>query len=701
MRHQLALAADTSDSDDAGAHLLAALTHVADQLPVDAVRSVWQGLESVRDPALHLYSLARLAPCLVRLEIAHDALALVQDAMADLVRATGGTPLDPVLRVDVLLSLAPHLDDPLRDRALPSFQQRVLDGVQAIGDAASRMRALGALIANLPPQLQADAVALAFDAAACSIENEVARAAALSVLPPHLPAEFHARLLSIAHELEAPDARALLVGRMIPYLPQELQSEALLAALNAVEQINGGDARTAALIALASNIDAVGPLVDVPEGLQQAIMVTFTIEREDDRARAFAALAPYLSPELLAEALHAVKTIRDDYDCARTLTKLASHLPGDLQVAAYAIAQDLESAEARAMALAAIAPYLSVAARLQALTDALAAALAVPRRYDRVVVLVDLAPHLPGDLQWRALHEALTATRSIPDESERSRALVFLAPHLLDDQLADALADAYTIVDALERVPALSALMPYLPPEPQQRVGQDVINLARALKPPHQKASILAAVAPVLPDSLLDNAVAVAEQIDTPYDRMHVLTALLPRCPDELHDAALAAAHDVPDRYQRVSALLELIPHTSLALRYPILDTALDTALGIADDYDRASALAHLAPYVGTQTDVQNRQQDALDMALDACLEVSDSATRAALLARLANTWAQLLTPMQSYTLWRRIVLFLRGRPEVEVLADLAALTPVLTRMGTPTSTDDIASALMDAAFGS
>ncbi len=697
VRHLIALAARPPDSDDVG-ELVAALTHVAGQLSADALRAVWDGLESVRDTGLRLRSLARLAPYLVRLEIVPDALALVQAALDD--ASADGTPSDPALRVDVLLSLAPHVDAPARDRALPSFQQRVLAGVQAIDDAASRVRALGAVIANLPPHLQAEAVSLAFDAAACCIENDVARATALSVLPPHLPPEFHLRLLSIAYELEMPDARVLLMARMIPYLPQELQSRALMAALHAVEQINGDDARAAALIGLAPYIDAVGPLVDVPDGLQQAIMVTFSIEREGDRARAFAALAPYLSPELLSEALHALKSIGDDYDRALTLTQLASHLSPDLQVAAFAIAQEIESAEARAMALAAIAPYLSAAARLQALADALVAALAVPRRYDRVVVLVDLAPHLPDDLQRRALHEALTATRSIRDESERSRALVFLAPHLLEDQLADALADAYTILDPLERVPALSALVPYLPPEPQVRVGQDVINLAHALKPPHQKASILAAIAPVLPDSLVDKAIGVAEQIDTPYDRMHVLTALLPRRPDDLHEAALAAAHDVPDRYQRVSALLELIPHTSYALRYPILDTALDTALGIADDYDRASALAHLAPYIDTQTDVQNRQQDALSLALDACLDVADSGLRAALLARLAETWVRLLSPAQSYTLWRRIALFLRKRPETDVLADLAALAPVMTLIGTPGASDEVASALFDAVFG-
>jgi hypothetical protein len=695
VRHVLALAALREPVPAAPAENgLLALAALADYLPPRALRQMRAALDRLGDLELRLRVLGRIAPYLSRIEPS-DPLTLVQQVMD-----RGGTPLDPALRVEVLLDLAPHLDAPDQDRALPSFQQRLLEGAQAIGDPASRVRALGALIENLPPELQSEALSMAFDVASCCIENDVARAAALSVLPPHLPLEFHSQLLGIAYGLETPDARALLLGRMIPYLMPPVQTQALIGALNAIEQINGDDARTAALIALAPYIDSVGPLQYVPEGLQQAITVTFSIEGADDRARAFAALAPYLSPELLTEALQVLKGIADDYDRAVTLTRLAPHLPADLAVAAFAIAQELQPAEARATALAAVAPYLSPTARAQALADALASALAIERRYERVVALADLAPQLADDLHWRALQEALTATRSIPDESERGRALVFLAPHLLEEQLADALADAYTIFDPLERVPALSALVPRLPPGPCMRVAQDVINLAQALKPPHQKASILASVAPVLPAELVDKAMAVVLQIDAPYDRMHVLAALLPRLPEKLHDVALSAAHAVPDRYQRVSALLELVPHTSAVLRYPILEQALETALGIQDDYDRASALAHLAPYIGMQSDIQNRQQDALSLALDACLEVSDPGERAALLEAVASIWVQLLTPAQSYTLWRRVIAFVRERSRAEALFDLAALALVIDYMSAPGALGEIVGGLVGLTFG-
>jgi hypothetical protein len=148
-----------------------------------------------------------------------------------------------------------------------------------------------------------------------------------------------------------------------------------------------------------------------------------------------------------------------------------------------------------------------------------------------------------------------------------------------------------------------------------------------------------------------------------------------------------------------VNALLELAPHMPPNVRYSLLDEALDEALGIPDDYDRASALAQLAPYIDAQTEVQNQQQDALNLALDACLEADTPEMRAILLGRLARVWVNLLNPAQSYTLWRRLVVYLRTRPYSEVLADLAAIAPVLVLMGSASAADAIADVLVRSVF--
>ena len=694
-RHLVALAAERPPrAEKTPEQSLAALVRLAQHLPPDVLRAVWERVAALPDGTLRVRLLGALAPHLATLPQAPDPLALVRGALEE-----ARPSLAPAVRVDVLLSLAPHLE--AADAAgIVAMQERLLAGVQAVSDPASRVRALGALIPHLVPSLQSQAVVAAIETAVQGIPGASAQAEALGELPAHLPVEFHERLLSIAEGLDAPEARAALLGRMIPHLSSALQAQALQSALDAVAAVGGQDARTRALIALAPQLGAVGLLNRYPETLQRALELTFSITFTDDRARAFAALAPHLSPELLREALHVVRDIVDDTDRAHTLARLAPHLPPDLLVAAFNLAQELRPPQARAAALVALVPYLAPAARQQALEDALAAALAIERRYERVTALVDLAPHLSEPLRQRALHEALTATRSIPEESERAQALVFLAPHLLAEQLPDALADAYTILDPLERTPVLSALMPRLPEEPRFRVGQDVLETARELRPPHHKAGVLATMAPVLPDELVAEAVRVADHVTTPYDRLHVLTALLPRAPERLLDAALAAARAVPNRLQRVNALLELIPYLSPAQRAEMLEDVLETALGVTDDYDRASALAHLAPYVDAQADAQGQRQEAVGLALAACWEVREGAQRATLLARVAARCAELLTPAQTYALWREHVLELRERPHADVLSDLAALAPMLTHMGAMRAPEALARRLWRAVLG-
>lgn len=694
VRHLLALAVERSDpAAQAGldaAHLLA-LAPIAAELDADELRWAWETIGRLDDAAARAHLTARFAPHMARTGEKTDPLTLVRQRLDD-----ASPPVPPAVRVDALLDLLPHLGASEPGVLLPALQQRVLSAVETITDPASRVRALSAIIEQLAPEMQREAVAQAFEAAA-SIPSAMARATALSVLPPHLPPEFHNRLLALARGLNDPDARAALLTHLVAFLAPEQQPDVLGETLDAIAAISGDDARARALIALTRPIEAAGLLRGNPDGVQHAITVTFAITGADARARAFAGLAPYLSAELLTEALQALKNITDDRDRARTLAQLAPHLTPGLSVAAYNTAQELSTSEARAAALSAIAPYLSAAARATALADALAATLAIEARYERVTALVDLAPHLADTLRARALHEALNAARSISDEDERGRALVFLAPHLPAERLPDALADAYTIADPVTRAPALSALIERLPDEPRTRVAQDTIQAAHAEDRAQRTASILAAIAPALPDSALDGAIAVALAIAPPYDRLHVLTALLPRRPEQLRDAALAAARAVPDAVERVSALLELVPYHRPALRDALLDEALDAATRLDDSYDRASALATIAPAIDAQGYVQNRQQDALEAALQGALAISDPLDRAHRLSRVAETGAAYLTPAQSYTLWRGAVSTLRRQPYAAALRDLAALSPLIAHMGGGSAVTEIAAALQQA----
>jgi hypothetical protein len=651
---------------------LEALIQLADMLPAQTIQDLWDSLPA-GDSRLRLA--AQLAPHLTQVGLVPDPLFPIQR----LIEREG--PFDPAQRVEALLSLAPYL---ATSNALPALSQRVLDGAQAIEDAASRVRALSALIEKLPPMLQPEAVQSAFDAAACCIGSEEARAIALIDLAPHLPPEFHPRLLTVAYELETPESRALLLGRILPYLTNSLQLQALIGAFGAIQQIPRDDARVRALIAMAPSIDSIGQLSRTPETLEQALEVIFSITRPDARARALAALAPALAPELLSEALHTIQSISDEIDRAAALERLAPHLPEQLGVVALTVARELILAEARASALSVLAPYLSDSAHAQALSDALAAAMAIQWRYDRIMALIDLAPHLPDDLQERAMREALNAARSIPDAGERGRVLISLAPHVTPSLLPNALADVYTILDPAVRVPVLCAFAPCLPDEPRLRVIEDVIKTAKQTG----SADLLAAIAPVLPPSMAHEMIELAQNLESPYERLHIFTALIVYQPDELAAAALETARSIPDDERRVSALHDLAPHLPPALRPVVLDEALSIALNIPDPYERASALAGFAPYV--QGNLHDRLQDAFSLALSACFEANDPR----LLARLAVEWARLLTPGQSYALWRQAVTALRKLPYAQALAHLAALAPVLDQLGASGASAEVAEML-------
>ena len=151
---------------------------------------------------------------------------------------------------------------------------------------------------------------------------------------------------------------------------------------------------------------------------------------KEARATALAALAPHLPPHLLAAALAAARAIEWDFARATALAALAPHLPAEQQPAVYA--------------------------------DALATARTIDNEYRRSEALAALAPHLPPHL----FAEALAAARTIADEYWRSRALAALAPHLPPHLLAEALAAARAIRSDSNRATALAALAPHLAATP-------------------------------------------------------------------------------------------------------------------------------------------------------------------------------------------------------------------------------------------
>ena len=138
----------------------------------------------------------------------------------------------------------------------------------------------------------------------------------------------------------------------------------------------------------------------------------WAIEWERARAAAPASLAPHLTPELLAEALAAARVLGTQGGPVRWRRPPGPTLTPQLLAEALTAVQAIKWERARALALAALAPHLTLQERDRALTGALAAVRAIKYPEDRSERWPPLAPHLTPQERDQVLTERGAARRS-------------------------------------------------------------------------------------------------------------------------------------------------------------------------------------------------------------------------------------------------------------------------------------------------
>ncbi len=133
---------------------------------------------------------------------------------------------------------------------------------------------------------------------------------------------------------------------------------------------------------------------------------------------------------LLADVLEQIKQMPDGTQRAKLLSGLATHLSTPLLASALDIAQTTRVDDQRALALAALAPYLPEDERESALTEAIGSALKVKLPENRARVLSDLIAFIPRTQAGAAWQEILQAVAAIEDSKERAVTLAHLIPAL-------------------------------------------------------------------------------------------------------------------------------------------------------------------------------------------------------------------------------------------------------------------------------
>lgn len=613
---------------------------------------------------------------------------------------------DPKRRARALGSLAPHLAEPLRERAVreafaslqevereirwatevarlaPQLPADLLAPALArsseLREALARPSRAAAPIAlsRLPPASREEALRQAAIAAQ-GIRGPCTRAEALTALVPHLPeparSEVIGAALAAARAIPWPNQRAMALSRLAPNLPAPLRGEVLDEALETSRSIDSGRSRAEVLSILV-------PQLAEPQGeaiLHEALAAFRAIPKEPWRAAALSRLVPGLPASwrdgVAREALAAAHRIDDRWQRDRIVSDLAPHLPEALLAEALAISRVIGDGAERAEVSARVGTHLPLALLSSALTAARSAGKIRLRNEALCRLAIRLAEAGRGP-------EALAVAQEVADDNRedpaRTRALWEIASRLPEELLPGALAAART----LGRVSSMPLhLVPHLPESLREEVlGEKISSLVSQYNAGYGSHQRFSELAPHLSRRLLSEALGKARGIE--YNRGSLLADLAPHLPQALwEDAVRTALHGGPRERpeRRVYALTQLAD--SLPAGFLSEDLAREvlreirqagTSSGSSHSSDKAYALGCLVPHLE-----EPLRQEVLQSALAWAAGVEGIWTESKLLPKLAP---YLSNPSLSRTLADACT----GGSEQDLAAVLATTSLALAHAG-------------------
>jgi hypothetical protein len=363
------------------------LVALAPHLPSDLQGEALAAVHSLREERERARLLAELAPTLppnmlvASLAVAHSLQE--QDA-----------------RAHALAALARYAPESARDRTLLD----ALEAASHLPHLYEQVMALVDLMAILPPDLRDQAGVGALESARL-IDNENARARALSLLAPHLSDSLRRSALDSVAGLRDPYQRLTALVAFVPTL-SDTDRHAVLADLSGIlRAIPHHYKRARALTSIA-------PLLsDSPVLLEAALTIAHEIEEPFDRFSAYIALAASLTSAQASASTNGPSGVRHLLESARQST-LGS---------AWDLIAQIENGYDRASALAALMPILppgDVAARDSLLQAARAVVRDIEDEYDRASAIGILAPLLISGNDVPTTPEPPAPVVPLPDFAE-------------------------------------------------------------------------------------------------------------------------------------------------------------------------------------------------------------------------------------------------------------------------------------------
>jgi hypothetical protein len=279
------------------------------------------------------------------------------------------------------------------------------------------------------------------------------------------------------------------------------------------------------------------------------------IQKKDDSVwstRAIVAVADRSPAAFLRLSLDAVRKFTDVQALAEGLIGLAK------------LADESQRASIHAEAMDAVAKIPAEWARAQVLLDALEVPSPIPDRAEEIArgiqdpayrskAFTRLAIQTRND---KLAKEAVACALSIRDRSDKVEAIIDLIPALLNDARDDALSDllrSFRKSKADQDNPALMKLIPILP----EKLMERALAAAGRMPESDDAASALCEAAPRLSPAMMKRAIDIARRIADPYQRGRVLGHLAAHCgsaAESVFKQAFAASAEIGDGAERKDA---------------------------------------------------------------------------------------------------------------------------------------------------
>ena len=518
--------------------------------------------------------------------------------------------LSPIVRIDALARIAPHLPSPL-----------IVGDLREALNAAKRLEesewanAVERLAPLLPPALLDLALA---DAA--EVDWGGWRASALRVLAPHLTERQMPKALDIAGGLDRAEDKAEALAALGAAVPDRLVSEVLRHARDIAEPAwravavaglgprLGARGTDEAIAAVASSDDdearaaALSRLApDLPPGLMtQALAAANAITDDNSRGRALEALAPRLPADLLPLAMEAAGRLERDDRRSDVLVAMAPSLPPERLDEALAIARNLEDEKARARALAGLARTVAPPAHDDLLRKAFRAAERIPFGIGgsdfAARAIVRLARTVARPARDDLLREAFLAAERIPFGIGGSDFAAELIGELPEDVLPRALKLARS-VPADSRVEVLVAVGRRLTEPMRGEVLHEALLATRRVTDEYRlRADAIGRVAALLPGDTLSEVLGDAGDQDEQSSLKERISAVVPFLDADELRRALRSARELRDGQAASRAVATFARRLPPPRATALFSQALEQIAGIREPWDRAMALAEVAP---------------------------------------------------------------------------------------------------------